>query len=115
MKTQIISTAFTFMMAPVVAAAVEVGPLVINGFVKAEASRASNQCSDCQAIPGEVRHRYWADDLAAGKTFGTREGKVTLFQPYLGTKEFDLGGGFKAKGLISQRWRDGKEDIPGIW
>jgi predicted porin len=97
------------------AMAVDFGPFTLTGFAKAEVSRASNQCSDCQAIPGEVRHRPWADDLAEGKAFGTRDGKVTLFQPYLGTKEFDLGGGFKAKGLISQRWRDGKEDIPGIW
>jgi hypothetical protein len=115
MKTQIISTALTFLMAPVVAAAVEVGPLVINGFVKAEASRASNQCSDCQSVAGEARHRPWADDLAPGKTFGIHNANVTLVQPYLGTREFDLGRGFKAKGLVSQRWRDGKQDIEGIW
>ena len=95
--------------------AVDFGPFTLTGFAKAEISRASNQCADCQAVLGEPRHRPWADDLAQGKAFGTRDGSVTLFQPYLGTKEFDLGGGFKAKGLISQRWRDGKEDIPGIW
>lgn len=115
MKTQFIATAFTFLMAPIVAAAVEVGPFVINGFVKAEASRASNQCSDCQLILGESRHRPWAEDLAPGKTFGTQNGNVTLIQPYLGTRDFDLGQGFKVKGLISQRWRDGKQDIEGIW
>jgi hypothetical protein len=115
MKTQIISMAVTLLLAPVVAAAVEVGPLVINGFVKAEASRASNQCKDCQLVPGESRHRPWADDLAPGKKFGTQNANVTLVQPYLGTQEFDLGRGFKAKGLISQRWRDGKQDIEGIW
>jgi hypothetical protein len=26
-----------------------------------------------------------------------------------------LGGGFQASGLVSQRWRDGKVDIPGWW
>ena len=103
------------LMAVQPAMALDLGPFTLTGFAKAEISRASNQCSDCQAIPGESRHRPWADDLAEGKAFGTREGKITLFQPYLATKEFDLGGGFKAKGLISQRWRDGKEDIPGIW
>lgn len=107
--------ALTGLMAIQPAMAIDLGPFTLTGFAKAEISRASNQCSDCQAVPGEARHRPWADDLAQGKAFGTREGKVTLFQPYLGTKEFDLGGGFKAKGLISQRWRDGKEDIPGIW
>lgn len=95
--------------------AVDVGPLTINGFVKVETSRASNQCSDCQSVPGEARHRPWADDLANGKSFGTKVGNVSLLQPYIGTKEFDLGQGFKVKGLISQRWRDGNVDIPGIW
>ncbi|WP_396434204.1 hypothetical protein [Limnohabitans sp.] len=97
------------------AMALDFGPFTLTGFAKVEVSRASNQCADCQAIPGEVRHRPWADDLAEGKAFGTSESNVTLFQPFLATKDFDLGRGFKAKGLLSQRWRDGKEDIPGIW
>ncbi|WP_146100066.1 hypothetical protein [Limnohabitans sp. TS-CS-82] len=95
--------------------AIDVGPLTINGFVKVETSRASNQCSDCQLVAGEARHRPWADDLAAGKSYGTKGGNVSLAQPYIGTKEFDLGQGFKVKGLLSQRWRDGKVDIPGVW
>ena len=94
--------------------AVDVGPLTINGFVKLETSSASNQCSDCQLVAGEARHRPWADDIANGKSYGTKGGNVSLAQPYIGTKEFDLGNGFKVKGLISQRWRDGKVDIPGI-
>lgn len=97
------------------AGAIELGPFTLTGFAKAEVSRASNQCADCQLNAGEGRHRPWADALAAGKAFGTDDSNVTLFQPYLGTKEFDLGRGFKVKGLLSQRWRDGKEDIPGIW
>jgi hypothetical protein len=95
--------------------AVDFGPFTLTGFAKAEVSKASNQCADCQLNAGEARHRPWADALAPGKTFGTETGNVTLFQPYLGTKEFELGRGFKVKGLLSQRWRDGKEDIPGIW
>lgn len=95
--------------------AIDVGPLTINGFVKVETSRASNQCSDCQLVAGEARHRPWADDLAAGKSYGTKGRNFSLAQPYIGTKEFELGQGFKVKGLVSQRWRDGKVDIPGIW
>jgi hypothetical protein len=53
--------------------------------------------------------------LAPGQVYGAGQRDLTLFQPYLGTKEFELGNGFKAKGLISQRWRDGKVDIEGIW
>ncbi len=95
--------------------AIDFGPFTLTGFAKGEVSKASNQCSDCQLKAGESRHRPWADALAEGKSFGTKDGNVTLFQPYLGTQAFDLGRGFKAKGLISQRWRDGKEDIDGIW
>ena len=97
------------------AGAVDLGPFTLTGFAKAEVSRASNQCADCQLELGESRHRPWADALAEGKEFGSKGGKVTLFQPFLATKDFDLGQGFKLKGLLSQRWRDGKEDIPGIW
>lgn len=96
------------------AGAVDLGPFTLTGFAKAEVSRASNQCADCQLNLGESRHRPWADALAEGKEFGSKGGKVTLFQPFLATKDFDLGQGFRVKGLLSQRWRDGKEDIPGI-
>jgi hypothetical protein len=95
--------------------AVDFGPFTLTGFAKIEVSRASNQCADCQLNAGEGRHRPWADALATGKAYGSGENNVTLFQPYLGTKDFDLGHGYKVKGLISQRWRDGKEDISGIW
>lgn len=96
------------------AMAIDFGPFTLTGFAKAEISHASNQCADCQLNAGEGRHRPWADALAEGKRFGTTQSSVTLFQPYLGTKEFDLGQGFKIKGLLSQRWRDGVHDIPGI-
>lgn len=94
--------------------AIDFGPFTLTGFAKAEISRTSNLCADCQSIAGEVRHRPWADAIAEGKRYGTAQGTVTLFQPYLGTKEFDLGQGFKAKGLLSQRLRDGETDIKGV-
>lgn len=94
--------------------ALDVGPFTLNGFVKQEFSRTSNVCNDCQAEAGEDRQRPWADAIAPGKTYGTGDGSSSLFQFYLGTKEFDLGRGWRVKGLYSQRWRDGKVDIPGI-
>lgn len=98
-----------------VSQAVDVGPFTINGFAKIETSVSSNQCDDCQLFPNEARHRPWADELANGKSYGMSSGNVSLLQPYIGTKEFDLGRGFKVKGLLSQRWRDGKVDIPGVY
>lgn len=94
--------------------AVDFGPFTLTGFAKVEASQAANQCSNCQLNANEDRHRPWADALAQGVPYGTSGSHLTLFQPYLGTKEFNLGGGFKVKGLLSQRWRDGKQDIAGV-
>lgn len=97
------------------ASAVDVGPLTITGFAKIESSQASNICKDCQAQPGEDRQKPWADAVTPDKTFGTIVGPATtLFQPYIATKEFDLEKGWRVKALYSQRWRDGKPDIPGI-
>jgi hypothetical protein len=97
------------------ALAVEIGPLTLNGFAKVEFSRASNQCVNCQTFPTEDRQKPWADAIASGRAYGIDDATLTLFQPYLGTRNFDLGQGFKIKGLLSQRWRDGRVDIPGIW
>jgi predicted porin len=110
--------------------AVDFGPFSLNGFAKLDISRASKICgggpvnnlstvgdptsSACQLFPGENRERPWADALVIGREYGTRNGHLTLAQPYLGVK-FDLPRGFKLQGLVSQRWRDGKLDIPGIW
>lgn len=99
---------------PLTTLAVDFGPFTLTGFAKIEASQASNQCSNCQLNANEDRHRPWADALAQGVPYGTSGSNLTLFQPYLGTKEFNLGGGFKVKGLLSQRWRDGKQDIAGV-
>ncbi len=110
--------------------AIDFGPFSLNGFAKVEVSRASKICgggpvntlstvgeagsSACQLFPGENRERPWADALVVGREYGTRNGHITLAQPYLGAK-FDLPRGFKLQGLLSQRWRDGKIDIPGVW
>jgi predicted porin len=94
------------------AAAIDFGPFSLNGFGKAEVQRGTNICTDCQRDAAENRQRLWADDLVYNKRFGNEGSHITLAQPYLGVK-FDLGGGFKAFGLLSQRWRDGKEDLPG--
>ena len=72
------------LIVPNFALAVDVGTLTVNGFVKIESSRASNQGSDCQLVPGEARHRPWADDIANGKSYGTSSGQVSLAQSYIG-------------------------------
>ena len=94
------------------ALAVEFGPFSLTGFAKVEVTRTTNVCEDCQREVGEARHRVWADDIAFGKPFGTRDSHVTLFQPYLGFKQ-NIGKGWQAFGLLSQRWRDGKVDLDG--
>jgi hypothetical protein len=94
--------------------AVEFGPFTLNGFAKAEATRVAKSCPDCQVVPDVGKDYLWADQVAAGKSFGTESTQVVLLQPWLGAN-FNLGRGFKLSGLVSQRWRDGKEDIPGFW
>lgn len=94
--------------------AIDFGPFSLTGFAKAETTVGSNQCPNCQRFPDENRQRFWADELVPGRPYGKDEATVTLFQPYLGAK-FDLGKGFKLSGLLSQRWRDGRADIPGFW
>ena len=51
---------------PLTTLAVDFGPFTLTGFAKVEASHASNQCSNCQLIANEDRHRPWADALAQG-------------------------------------------------
>ena len=93
--------------------ALEFGPFSLTGFAKAEATRVSDYCPDCQLEKNENKQRFWADELVQGKQYGAGTTHVTLFQPYLGAK-FDLPMGFKLSGLLSQRWRDGKEDFKGF-
>lgn len=90
----------------------ELGPFSLTGFGKADVTRTSNVCKDCQRELGEARHRVWADDIAFGKPFKSRTSSVTLFQPYLGFNQ-RVGGGYELHGLLSQRWRDGKVDLDG--
>ena len=97
--------------------AIDFGPegmFCLTGFAKAEVQRGSNHCNDCQVFPLENKQRIWADDLVVGKPYGTSNTNVNLFQPWFGMK-YDLGQGYKFNALVSQRWRDGKEDIPGFW
>lgn len=94
--------------------AIDYGPFSLTGFAKAEIQSGSNHCVDCQRFPAEDKQRFWADELVVGKAYGTETTHVTLAQPYLGLK-FDLPNGLKVAGLLSQRWRDGKVDIPGWW
>lgn len=93
--------------------AIEFGPFTLNGFVKLDVTRASNQCTDCQRFPSENKQRLWADELVPGKPYNTQNSSVSLMQPWLGAN-FDLGQGYKLSGLLSQRWRDGKPDVEGI-
>lgn len=92
--------------------AIDVGPFSVVGFAKAELSSASNQCPGCQRFPDENKQRLWADELVPGAGYGTRGTSLTLFQPWL-RAGFDLGKGWRTEGLLSQRLRDGKVDIPG--
>lgn len=91
----------------------EFGPFSLTGFAKIEATNVNNYCKDCQLFPEENKQRIWADEIVAGKEYDNKTTTVTLIQPYLAAN-FDLGKGFKASGLLSQRWRDGKADIKGF-
>jgi len=94
------------------ALAIDFGPFSLTGFAKAEFTRTTNACEDCQRELGEARHRVWADDIVFGRPFGSRNSDVTLVQPFLGYKQ-KVGGGWEVFGLYSQRWRDGKVDLDG--
>lgn len=113
-KPRLVCTAVLSLLSSM-AWAVDFGPFTLTGFAKYEFSRSSNQCIDCQLYANEDRQRSWADAIAPGKTYGARDGSTSLFQPYIGTQQFDIGKGFKISGLLSQRWRDGRIDIPGVY
>ena len=97
--------------------AVEFGPFTLTGFAKAEVTRVTPYCpaSDCQVADPQytVREFQWADAIASGKSYGPGTTHVTLFEPWLAAN-FDLGQGLKLSGLLSQRLRDGKVDLPGF-
>ena len=98
------------------ASAIDFGPFSLTGFAKAEVTGVSSYCpkADCQVDQFSSKEFLWADALVQGKDYGSGTTHVTLAQPYLSAK-FDLPYGFKVSGLLSQRWRDGKEDFKGVW
>ncbi len=95
------------------AQAFEFGPFSLTGFVKASAGYVSNGCEGCQRDPAATRHFIWADDLVFGRKYGGTGTDSVQIQPTLGVK-FDLPQGFMLSGSLSQRWRDGKADLPGV-
>lgn len=98
---------------PATGHAIDFGPFSLTGFAKAEVKRVSDYCPNCQRDPSATKEFPWADELVQGKSYGGGTTHVTLFQPYLQAK-FDLPRGFKLSGLLSQRWRDGREDFKGF-
>lgn len=94
------------------AQALEIGPWTISGFLKAETTRGSNICTDCQKEPNENRQREWADALVYGKKYGSETETTVLFQPYLAFNA-ELPQGWRFNAMLSQRYRDGEIDIPG--
>ncbi len=96
------------------AQAFEYGPFSLTGFAKASAGWISNGCKDCQRDPEASRQFIWADDLVFGKKFGGTSTDSVQIQPVLGVK-FDLPQGFTIAGTFSQRYRDGKADLPGVY
>jgi len=89
--------------------AIDFGPdgmFSLTGFAKAETSMSSNQCKDCARFPLEDKHRIWADELVNGKEYKTMAQTTILFQPWLGAK-YNLGQGYTASALLSQRFRGG--------
>ena len=101
---------FCALVCPLPAAALDFGPFVLNGFIKNEFVRKNRQCPACQAEAGEGKHKVWADALVSGAPYETRTVQTVLFQPWLGAN-FDLGQGFRLSGMLSQRLRDGGNDI----
>jgi hypothetical protein len=96
------------------AQAIDFGPFSLTGFAKAELTPVWPYCDNCQVAAGEDKQRYWADQLRQNQSYGTHVADVTLFQPYLGVKT-DVGRGFNVGALLSQRFRDGKEDFKGFY
>ncbi len=94
--------------------AIDFGPdgmFSLTGFAKMETSVGSNQCKDCAIFPNEDKQRLWADDIALGRDYKTNATTTILFQPWLGAK-YNLGQGFTANALLSQRWRGGASKVP---
>lgn len=95
------------------AQAFEYGPFSLTGFAKVGLGYVSNGCKDCQRDTSAGRHFIWTDDLAFGKEYGGLATDSVQIQPTLGVK-LDLPNGFVISGAYSQRYRDGKVDLPGV-
>ncbi len=93
--------------------AFEQGPLSLTGFAKVSLSRTNNGCNECQRDLEAGRHFIWADDIGFGRKFGNLTTHSVQIQPTVALK-FDLPQGFKLSGAYSQRYRDGKPDLPGV-
>ncbi|WP_201494584.1 hypothetical protein [Rubrivivax sp. A210] len=96
------------------AQAIDFGPFSLTGFAKAEATPVWPYCDNCQVATGEDKQRFWADQIRQNQSYGSHVATLTLFQPYLGVKA-EVGGGVKVGALLSQRYRDGKEDFKGFY
>jgi len=94
--------------------AIDFGPdgmFSLTGFAKVETALTSNQCRDCQRFPLETdKQRIWADELVNGKEYKTMGQTTIMFQPWLGAK-YNLGNGFTANALLSQRFRGSTDNI----
>jgi len=89
--------------------AIDFGPdgmFSLTGFAKVETALSSNQCKDCAHFPLEEKDRVWADEMVNGKEYKAMAQTTTLFQPWLGAK-YNLGQGYTASALLSQRFRGG--------
>ena len=100
---------------PVEVKAIDLGPFSIRGFTLGQLNWATNQCDECQRFPDEDRQRVWADEILPDKEYKPKSKVFSLFQPYLELRPIYLGKGFQVSALLSQRWRDGMIDLPGIW
>jgi len=93
--------------------AIDFGPdgmFSLTGFAKVETALNSNQCKDCARFPLEDKQRIWADELVNGKEYKTMGQTTILFQPWLGAK-YNLGQGYSASALLSQRFRGGAGNV----
>jgi hypothetical protein len=95
--------------------ALDFGPFTLRGFGLAQLNWATNQCEECQQFPDEDRQRVWADWIVANKEYKSNSTIFSLFQPYLELRPIYLGKGYQVSALLSQRWRDGMIDLPGVW
>ena len=114
-RTLRLGTVAAALLLPMASQALDFGPFSLTGFAKAEITRVSDYCPKerCQVDQFASKEFPWADELVQGKAYGAGTTTVTLLQPFLAAK-FDLPRGFKLSGLLSQRWRDGKEDFKGF-